>query len=263
MRTWEDMEADPLFWEGLRGPGKRALLLDYDGTLAPFVRDREQARPWPGVREQLELLLRRARQGRERLAFVTGRSARDLAIILALSAPVEIWGSHGAERLGMDGRLEPVAPSLPQAEGLREARRLAEKLGYGSQCEKKPGCLALHWRWLPEETRQAMRRSMEPAWEALAAKRRLTLHSFDGGIELRLAGLTKARAVRAVREEEGTDVRIVYLGDDLTDEDAFREVGDRGLGVLVRREPRPTQARAWLSPPRELTAFLSAWIERL
>lgn len=263
MRTWEDLAADDRFWEDLRDAGTRALLLDYDGTLAPFVRERERARPWPGVQGLLAALLGRAKRGRERLAFVTGRSARDLATILDLPGPVEIWGSHGAERLGVDGRLEPVAVSLTQAEGMREARRLAEKLGYGGQCEKKPGCLALHWRWLPDETRQTMRRAVEPAWEAIAAKRRLALHAFDGGIELRLPGLTKARAVRAVREETGGGARIVYLGDDLTDEDAFREVGDAGLGVLVRREPRPTQAGVWLRPPEELTAFLSAWIERI
>ena len=51
-----------------------------------------------------------------------------------------------------------------------------------------------------------------------------------------------------------------YLGDDVTDEDAFAALRGRGLTILVRSEPRPSQASYWLQPPHELLAFLDAWI---
>ena len=52
-----------------------------------------------------------------------------------------------------------------------------------------------------------------------------------------------------------------YLGDDLTDEDAFKAVEGRGLGILVRKQWRSTAAAAWLKPPEELIRFLERWAE--
>jgi trehalose-6-phosphatase len=53
---------------------------------------------------------------------------------------------------------------------------------------------------------------------------------------------------------------VAYLGDDLTDEDAFAAVGDRGLSFLVRGEARASNARYWLRPPEELLEFLDGWL---
>lgn len=55
---------------------------------------------------------------------------------------------------------------------------------------------------------------------------------------------------------------VAFLGDDLTDEDAFRVLSKRGLSVLVRPEYRETMAKAWLRPPHELVEFLALWVER-
>ncbi|MGH9571319.1 MAG: hypothetical protein ACRD4F_16865, partial [Candidatus Angelobacter sp.] len=56
------------------------------------------------------------------------------------------------------------------------------------------------------------------------------------------------------------DVAAAYLGDDLTDEDAFQAINGRGLSVLVRPAWRSTTAQAWLRPPGELIQFLNDWI---
>ena len=89
---------------------------------------------------------------------------------------------------------------------------------------------------------------------------------FDGGVELRGTGCTKATAVHSILRDEKPGTPAAYLGDDLTDEDAFLALRQRGaqnptLPVLVRPEPRPSLAHLWLKPPRELLAFLDRWIE--
>ena len=86
------------------------------------------------------------------------------------------------------------------------------------------------------------------------------MHTFDGGIEFRAQGTTKGSAVRTILSEVGEHTPVAYLGDDSTDEDAFRALGDRGLGVLVRREPRATAADLRISPPEELLDFLKRWM---
>jgi trehalose-6-phosphatase len=53
---------------------------------------------------------------------------------------------------------------------------------------------------------------------------------------------------------------VAYLGDDRTDEDAFKALAGRGLAVLVREELRPTAAAVWLRPPVELLDFLQRWM---
>jgi trehalose-6-phosphatase len=63
-----------------------------------------------------------------------------------------------------------------------------------------------------------------------------------------------------VISQEPGDVPIAYLGDDLTDEDAFVALGYRGYSILVRGEVRASSARFWLRPPEELLGFLDGWI---
>jgi hypothetical protein len=94
---------------------------------------------------------------------------------------------------------------------------------------------------------------LDPIGDALA------WHDFDGGIELRAAGRNKGDVVRTLAAEAGPDAALAYLGDDLTDEDAFRAMPDHGAAVLVRERLRPTAANLWVRPPAELLAFLGRW----
>jgi trehalose-phosphatase len=86
------------------------------------------------------------------------------------------------------------------------------------------------------------------------------LIEFDGGLELRVREPNKGTVVRAIRKELPIDCPVSYLGDDLTDEDAFRALKGEGLSLLVRPEYRSTTADAWLRPPEELATFLNDWL---
>ena len=249
------------FFFRVRSTPNAILFLDYDGTLAPFNVDRQQARPYPGVRDAIERIVA---AGNTRVVIISGRYASELQPLLGLAQPVEIWGSHGWERVWPDGRYD-VADLPPDAlRGLAEADCGDEEItALGGELEQKPGCLAVHWRGRAPQQIDAIRSQVLENWALLARESGLELHEFDGGLELRVPGRHKGLAVDIVLNEcnAGPETAIAYLGDDLTDEDAFRVLAGRGLRVLVRREPRPSAADVRLVPPVELLEFLNHWAD--
>lgn len=250
-------EADPgSFLRRTRKAERRILLLDYDGTLAPFREARDEAVPYPGVRAALQAL---AADDRNRLVVISGRAVEDLIPLLDLDPAPELWGSHGLEHREPDGRYRRAPMDERSLRGLAEARRWAERRGMEARAEEKPGCLALHLRGLEADAAEDRRAEALELFRALSARWPLEVHDFDGGVELRVPGRDKGHAVRTVLGEAAPGTPVAYLGDDLTDEDAFEALEGRGLRVLVRAELRPTAADVWLRPPDELLAFLRAW----
>ncbi|MBI3993358.1 MAG: trehalose-phosphatase [Candidatus Lambdaproteobacteria bacterium] len=247
------------FFAEVRGAPRRGLLLDYDGTLAPFADDRMAAWPYPGVRELLRRLIQ---AGGSRVVIVSGRPVSDVLHLLRLQVGCEIWGVHGWERLRDDGSDASMRPAPEQRDALRKAQALVPAALRGA-LEEKSASLALHWRGTTPDARQRLEQQMRPAWSALAQREGLELHGFDGGLELRIPGRDKGLAVRTIAEELGPGGALAYLGDDLTDEDAFRAMRGHGLGVLVREALRPTEADCWIVPPEELLAFLERWLHSL
>lgn len=238
---------------------RRALLLDYDGTLAPFRPERDRAFPYDGLRETLARLV----DGPTRLAIVTGRAVADALPLLGMEDPPEIWGTHGWERKPRGEATRPARP-LPAAaaRGLDEARAWAEARGLAERFERKPAAAAIHWRGLAPEEAARLRDDAARDWREPAERAGLEIAPFDGGLELRVPGRTKGSVVEDILAEEGDGCVVAYLGDDLTDEDAFRALaplGPRALRVLVRSEPRPTEADAWTRPPEGVFRFLDAW----
>jgi trehalose 6-phosphate phosphatase len=246
------------FFKRVRATTRRALLLDYDGTLAPFRAERHEAFPYPGVPEVLSELLE---TGSTRIVLISGRAAQDLVPLLGLERLPEIWASHGWEHLMPDGTCEMLTMEESARRGLADALDWVRDSGLMPYCEQKPASLALHWRGLPAVVAGEIRAKAAKQWSSLVQGRGLTLHEFDGGIELRVEGRDKGDAVATILSEMGDDAVLAYLGDDLTDEDAFRTLKGKGLSVLVRPEFRPTDADVWLQPPEELIEFLTSWTD--
>jgi trehalose 6-phosphate phosphatase len=231
----------------------RLLMLDYDGTLAPFVADRADARPWPGVRERLTSLLH---DEVSRVVIITGRAVNDVLPLLALPVPVEVWGSHGWERFHATGMYE--APDLP----LHTQRAVEELLAwlngsFSPECiEAKPASTALHWRGLEATAKKDIERRLHDAPQS--SEEQLQKHFFDGGVEWRTPGRNKGHAVETLLNETHP-CAAAYLGDDATDEDAFMALDHRGLRVHVHTEARASCADIRIEPPEELLAFLDEW----
>ena len=243
------------FFEQVHKAKQRVLLLDYDGTLAPFHIERDKATPYPGVREVLTAILD---AGHTRVVIVSGRMVDEVIPLLGLS-PLEIWGSHGWEHRLADGSYHLGEIGERAARALGMADKWAQGAGPPTSWERKPVSRAFHWRGMPAETARSLRARILEEWESLVESGGLETHEFDGGLELRVPGRDKGVAVRTVLAEATPEVSVAYLGDDLTDEDAFMALQGQGLSVLVRENFRPTAADLWLIPPYELLEFLHHW----
>ncbi|MGB6192173.1 MAG: trehalose-phosphatase [Terracidiphilus sp.] len=249
-----------VFFRAFSGAPRPLLLVDYDGTMAAFRIDRFSARPWAGVSDLLKQI---QTPTRTRIAVITGRPANEIAPMLALESPVEVWGLHGAERLHPHGRRElEQAPAASRTE-LDALRARLKRDALGGLYEDKANAAVVHWRGRTPARALAIEKKTRAIFEPLATLKGLALLEFDGGLELRI-GRDKGGAVRAILREEKPGSPVTYLGDDLTDEAAFQAVNEaKGphLSVLMRRARRETAAEVWLRPPAELRIFLQRWLE--
>ena len=244
------------FLERVRRAQARALLLDYDGTLAPFTTDRARAFPYREIPELVSSIMREG----TRVVLISGRPATELLFLSGIHPHPEIWGSHGSERLYPDGSYEVEPFPAAHREALEIAQRSLHACRLGPRTEAKPGGIAVHWRGLSPEERASVEHRVRALFAPLIQDYGLHMIPFDGGLELRSAGRNKGDAVSAILAECGAEVAAAYLGDDQTDENAFRAIKGRGLAILVRPEPRPTMADVWLRPPDELGRFLRDWL---
>jgi trehalose 6-phosphate phosphatase len=254
------MQAIHNFLSRLQQASSSALLLDYDGTLAPFQTDRNHAYPYPGVIATLDRILQ---QGSTRVVIISGRPVNEIQALIHPLGSTEIWGAHGQEHLLSDGTYRLAVINSEIVKTLKQAEVQLHTAGLSSALENKPGGIAVHWRGLETTELERVRLLAQKELAPFTQQPGFKLLSFDGGIELRTAHPNKGDAVSTILKESSEDKPIAFLGDDITDEDAFRALNGHGLSILVRDEHRKTEAQAWLRPPDELLGFLEAWLKRI
>jgi trehalose-phosphatase len=237
-------------------PPQRLLLLDYDGTLAPFKANRSEAVPYRGVRRVLSEVLAAPQS---RAVVISGRSVTELRGLLGDRIPVEIWGAHGWERLTSDNELTKWTPEPSKQAALSEAQVAIRKIVSDELIEAKTASTAVHLRPLALAEADRVRSATQEVWRGYVERSGLELMTFDGGLELRDPSRTKATAVEAMLRESVPGTFVAYLGDDRTDADAFERIGDRGWSILVASDVRPSSAGFSLTPPGDVLRFLRAW----
>jgi trehalose 6-phosphate phosphatase len=236
----------------------RVLLLDYDGTIAPFCADRRRALPYAGIPDLLRVIMTSCAT---RLIVVSGRAAHELPPLLGLNPLPEIWGTYGVERIRIGGRYEQIECTDDAVEVLALAESELDRHGLCEHLEVKLAGVAVHWRGLAPSKVLTIRTKAYRILEPLAAQQpHLVLSEFEEGVEIRIRSANKGNVLRNFISELDADVPIAYMGDDATDEEAFRVLNGRGLTVLVRPQHRFTAAQIWVRPPDELTQFLKDWI---
>ena len=207
-----------------------ALFLDYDGTLVGLRRRPEEARLSPGRRAVLDSISRTAR-----VAVVSGRSLADVRALVGLPSLIYV-GNHGLEIAegGMTWT-HPAAAGAKRALAavMREVRSRAAALE-GVLVEDKGATAAVHFRLLAPGDVPELKAVVEEA----VGRNRGVLRTVPGKkvIDVRPdVGWDKGRAVIELLGRMGPAKgrQVIYIGDDRTDEDAFRALGGRAVTVRV------------------------------
>jgi trehalose-phosphatase len=233
--------------------GSPAIFLDYDGTLAPIVADPDRAVLPVETRVSVERLA-----ARFPVAVVSGRGVDDVRARVGLDG---VWyaGSHGFELLWPDGwREERGREYLPTLDVAERALRASVRSLPGVRVERKPFSVAVHHRSAPVDVVQDIEAVARTVIEACP-----DLRIMPGRRVLDLQpdipwdkGAATIRLLDVMVQDPGLAVPL-YVGDDLTDEGAFRATRRRGIGILVGRPMgRATAARYRLEDPDEVRTLI-------
>ena len=243
------------------GNRRLAVFLDYDGTLTPIVSHPEDA--W--LPESMQQTLR-SLAARVPVAILSGRDLDDVRGRVLVDGIVYA-GSHGFDIAGPRGLQRQMAteflPKLDHAE--KELREALDGIP-GARVERKRFSIAAHYRNVEETDVARVKRTVGEV-----AARHCELRRIDGKKVYELLPAIdwdKGEAVAWLLETLGLEsrssgIRSIYIGDDRTDEDAFRALEQRGIGILVSEQSQPTAASYSLREPAEVERFLRALTARL
>jgi len=251
--------------ERLRGR-RPAVFLDYDGVLSPIVPRPEDAIMTPEMREVVRSLAARCP-----VCVVSGRDRGVVADLMGLDDLV-IAGSHGFDiHDPARGVIEHDASRGWEdlvAEVTERVRTAAAEIE-GTQVEPKHASVALHDRHVADADRPRVQELVDAVLAEHPGQLRVTPGKFVHEIQPKI-DWNKGKAVDhliGVLDLDHPDVVPIYLGDDVTDEDAFRALAERGgdgrepgVGILVidpaDARGRETSATAVLATVDEVGRFL-------
>jgi len=230
------------------------IFLDYDGTLTPIVDRPEDAIISKEMRHTIMALAEYST-----VAIISGRDRKDVEKLVGIES-IYYAGSHGFDISGPGGekisfqRGNEFLPALDQAEAA-----LHERLDQieGAQLERKKFAIAVHFRRASEERHPEVETAVD---EVLADNPTLRKTAGKMIFELRPdIDWDKGKALSWLLKKLDlgrNNILPMYIGDDLTDEDALREIEHHGIGILVRDEERATHAGYILEDTCEVRLFL-------
>ena len=233
-----------------------AVFLDYDGTLTAIVDHPEAAVLSDSMRQTLRELA-----SRMPVAVLSGRDLKNVRERVGI-ANIVYAGSHGFDIAGPHGlRRQMGSEFLPKLDMAEKTLEQALDGISGARVERKHLSIATHYRNVKESDVPRVKQAVgEVAWRHREL-RKMTgkkVHELQPDIDW-----NKGRALMWLLETlglEGGNVFPIYIGDDRTDEDAFRVLRQRGVGILVSEKPQFTAARYSLRDPAEVERFLRALI---
>ncbi|MBI4285104.1 MAG: trehalose-phosphatase [Chloroflexi bacterium] len=254
--AWADFSAD------VRAAAHLMLLSDYDGTLTPIVSRPDEARLAPEVNEHLIAL---SRKPDTYIGIISGRSLAEIKSHVSIEG-IYYAGNHGLE---IDG--PGISFVHPIAEAGREtmkalARDLKAKLGHiaGAIVEVKGLSLSVHYRLVAREEETHVVEIFRQVTAPCVNAGKIKVTSGKKVWEIRPpVTWDKGKAVQTIIGKTKAlfhDGRwlIIYLGDDTTDEDAFRVLHrPNGWSILVSRENPASEADYYLNSVDEVATFLT------
>jgi trehalose-phosphatase len=198
---------------------------DYDGTLADIVVDPSTARPRP---ESVVALRTLAGLADTHVSVISGRSLRDLAALSRLPNEIHLVGSHGSEfDIGFAFALPAAARDL-QAHLAAELAGLTGEVA-GVRLETKPAAVAVHYREVDPARVPELVATIERGpgtWPGIHLRHGKMV------VELAVVPTSKGHALDVIRQRVGASA-VLFIGDDVTDEDAFATLTGPDVGVKV------------------------------
>nr|CAB3480893.1 unnamed protein product [Digitaria exilis] len=254
--------------------GKQIVVfLDYDGTLSPIVDD-------PDAAYMSDTMRRAVRSVGKHFptAIVSGR-CRDKVFEFVKLAELYYAGSHGMDIKGpakasrhtkaakSKGVLfQPASQFLPMIEQVHDSLVEMTKAIPGAKVENNKFCVSVHFRCVDEKVRWSELAEMVKSVLKEYPKLKLTQGRMVFEVRPTIKW-DKGKALEFLLESLGfadcADVLPVYIGDDRTDEDAFKVLRRRGqgVGILVSKHPKDTSASYSLQEPAEVMEFLLRLVE--
>lgn len=236
-----------------------AVFLDFDGTLTPIVSRPEKALLSDSMRATLQALVTETA-----VAVLSGRDLNDIRQRVNIGAMI-YGGSHGFDIGGPRGLWKEVATEFLPTLDLAEKELRKELAGItGAHLERKRFSIAAHYRNVNERDFPKVERIVNTV-----AARHHKLRRMEGKKVYELLpdiDWDKGKAVLWLLEalaSESPNLRPIYIGDDRTDEDAFRALKQRGIGILVTEQSRLTAATYSLKNPTEVELFLRKLVTTL
>lgn len=235
------------------------LFLDYDGTLAPIAGRPEDAHIPNKAKEALERL---SRVRDCKLSVISGRGLEDIKKMVGIR-DIAYSGNHGLEIEGPKIKFKHTIPARYRGILRNIEARLKERLSSveGVFVENKGFSLALHFRLAKEEAVSFIKDVFREATTAYLLKNNIKVRPGKKVLEVRPpTEWDKGKIVLwllARQEANLGDAKVlpIYVGDDLTDEDAFEALKKRGLTIFVGT-PRQSHARYYLEDTKEVLELL-------
>ena len=232
------------------------LLLDFDGTLSDIVARPEDAALRPGNAALLSAL---SRKPGYTVGIISGRELDDVSQRVGVAGLVYA-GNHGLEIRGpgLEYRHPAAAAAIPALTQAADSLAAALDAVPGTQVENKTLTLTVHYRRAPEERRERVSAVFRDATRRLVDEGSCRVTTAKSALELRPAvDWHKGRALELIRPRLTPGAFPIYVGDDATDEDAFRAAQSAGgAGVFVGPPDAPSCAEYGLDDPPQVTAAL-------
>lgn len=233
------------------------IFLDYDGTLTPIVSRPENAKLSDAMRDTIRQLSKKYR-----VVIISGRDLSDLRQRIALSN-IYYAGNHGFDILGPQNLKKQLSETKALLPVLAKAEKsLKEIIQYqGSQIERKQFSIAVHYRNVAEKKQEQL---IQKVKKLSKNYKNLKLSYGKKVLELQPAiDWHKGKALLWLLKKMPLSHEFfpIYIGDDLTDEDAFSVLDENALGIIViDDESRETMADYALKNTNEVQAFLHKFI---
>jgi len=234
------------------------LFLDYDGTLSPIVTDPAKAVLLPANRPMLKRL---SKKPKITLSIVTGRPIHLIKRLVGLK-DIYYAGNHGLE-IGKGKKIIVVPEARKNVRLIREVKRLlVKKLKCikGVVVEDKGVVLALHYRMVDKKRVPYIRKTFYEVLEPYMADNRLRAGKGKKVLEIRPpVEWDKGKYCRYLLgrlKKRYKGVVPIYIGDDITDEDAFKALGRSAITIFVRGEKKGSRAIYYVDSVYDVSDFL-------